>query len=105
MLGETVAQSAEQPTDASTSEDSPEDLDDASLCVEVGDTVSYHEAGSELDNRRITIVRGKDDLANAIINDNKPLAVALLGAEVGETVIVRQPTSKLEIVVDPDRTA
>ena len=100
LLGETVAQSAEQPADASTSEDSTEDLDDVSLCVEIGDTVSYHEVGSELDNRRVTIVRGKDDPANAIINDNKPLAVALLGAELGETVTVRQPTSKLEIVVD-----
>ena len=66
----------------------------------MGDTVSYHEAGRELDIRRVTIVRGKDDPAKAIINDNKPLAVALLGAEVGETVTVRQPTSELDIVVD-----
>ena len=62
--------------------------------VEIGDTISYHEAGSELDTRRVTIVRGKDDPANAIINDFKPLAVALLGAEVGETVTVRQPTER-----------
>ena len=46
------------------------------------------------------IVRGKDDSAKAIINDNKPLAVALLGAEVGETVTARQPTSELDIIVD-----
>ena len=46
------------------------------------------------------IVRGKDDSAKAIINDNKPLAVALLGAEVEETVTARQPTSDLDIIVD-----
>ena len=44
--------------------------------------------------------RGKDDSAKAIINDNKPLAVALLGAEVAETVTARQPTSELDIIVD-----
>ncbi len=100
LLGEAVAQSAGQPADAAPSEDSPEDLHDELLYVEVRDTVSYHEAGHELDIRRVTIVRGKDDPAKAIINDNKPLAVALLGAEVGETVTVRQPTSELDIVVD-----
>ena len=62
--------------------------------------MSYHEAGRGLDIRRVTIVRGKDDPAKAIINDNKPLALALLGAEVGETVTVRQPTSELDIIVD-----
>ena len=62
--------------------------------------MSYHEAGRGLDIRRVTIVRGKDDPAKAIINDNKPLSVALLGAEAGEMVTVRQPTSELDIVVD-----
>ena len=100
LLGETVERSEEQSVGASPSQDGPEELDDEPLCVEVGDTVSYHEAGRGLDIRRVTIVRGKDDPAKAIINDNKPLAVALLGAEVGETVTVRQPASELDIVVD-----
>ena len=100
LLGEAVEQSEEQPVGASMSQGGPEELDDEPLCVEVGDTVSYHEAGRGLDIRRVTIVRGKDDSAKAIINDNKPLAVALLGAEVGETVTVRQPTSELDIIVD-----
>ena len=100
LLGETVERSEEQPVGASPSQHGPEELDDEPLYVEVGDTVSYHEAGRGLDIRRVTIVRGKDDPAKAIINDNKPLAVALLGAEVGETVTVRQPTSELDIVVD-----
>ena len=100
LLGEVVAKSAEELMETSTSEDSPEVLDDEVLYVEIGDTISYHEAGNELDIRRVTIVRGKDDPGNAIINDYKPLAVALLGAEVGETVTLRQPTSELDIVVD-----
>ena len=33
------------------------------------------------DIRRVSIVQGKNNLSKAIINDNKPLAVALLGAE------------------------
>ena len=100
LLGETVEQSEEQAEATLVSADGCEKLDDEPLCVEVGDTVSYHEVGRGLDIRRVTIVRGKDDPAKAIINDNKPLALALLGAEVGETVTVRQPTSELDIVVD-----
>ena len=100
LLGKVVAKSAGEPAGTSESEDRPVEVDDEVLYVDVGDTVSYHEAGHELDIRGVTIVRGKDDPANAIINDNKPLAIALLGAEVGEAVTVRQPTSELEIVVD-----
>ena len=100
LLGETVEQSEEETVGASKSQGGPDELDDEPVCVEVGDTVSYHEAGRGQDIRRVTIVRGKDDPAKAIINDNKPLAVALLGAEVGEAVTVRQPTSELDIVID-----
>ncbi len=100
LLGEAIEQSEEQPVGASTSQGGSEEPKEERLCVEVGDTVSYHEAGRGLNVRRVTIVRGKDDPARAIINDNKPLAVALLGAEKGETVTVRQPTSELDIVVD-----
>ena len=59
----------------------PEEPDDEPLCVEVSESVSYGEVGSGPDIRRVTIVQGKNDLSKAIINDNKPLAVALLGAE------------------------
>ena len=100
LLGETVERSDEQPVEASTSQGGPEELDDEPLFVEVGDTVLYHEMGCGQDIRRATVVRGKDDPAKAIINDNKPLAVALLGAAAGETVTVRQPTSELDVVVN-----
>ena len=107
LLGETVEPSEEPSVTTQMSQGGPEVLDEEPRCVEVGDIVSYHEdtvsyreVGRGLDIRRVTIVRGKDDPANAIINDNKPLALALLGAEVGETVTVRQPTSERDIVVD-----
>ena len=100
LLGETVERLDEQPVDASTFQGGPEGLDDEPLFVEVGDTVLYHETGCGQDIRRVTVVRGKDDPAKAIINDNKPLAVALLGAAAGETVTVRQPTSELDVVVN-----
>lgn len=100
LLGEVIGKSPGLSAGDLTTEDAAEKRDDEVLYVDVDDTISYHQAGHEQDIRRVTIVRGKDDPANAIINDNKPLAVALLGAEVGETVTVRQPTSELEIVVD-----
>ena len=105
LLGKVVTQPDAQSADSvypeiPPLEDSSTELEDETFFVEVGDTITYHGVGRELDVRRVSIVRGKDDPANAIINDNKPLAVALLGAEVGETVTVRQPTSELEITVD-----
>ena len=44
LLGEVVEQPAEQLAETSTSEDSPNVLDDEVLYVEIGDTISYHEA-------------------------------------------------------------
>ena len=88
-----------------TSLESEDELGDEQLSIEVGDTVSYHDAGISANIRRVTIVRGVDNPANGIINDNKPLAIALLGAEVGETVTVRQPNSEVDIVVARYRTA
>ena len=104
LLGELVEQSPDLSSDSIllTRE---EELGDKQLFVEVSDTVSYHNSGREFDIRRVTIVRGVDDPASGVINDNKPLARALLGAEVGETVTVRQPTSEVDIVVvDIDRS-
>ena len=100
LLGETVKQLDELPVRESATEEESEGVDNEPYCVEVGDTVWYHEAGHEQDIRRVTIIRGKDNPAKAIINDSKPLALALLGAEAGEPVTVRQPTSELDIIVD-----
>ena len=99
LLGKAVDQSKEQSAKIATLEESLANLEEESLFVEVGDTVIYYEAGNEEEIRRVSIVRGRDDPASAIINDNKPLAIALLGAEVGETVTVHLPLSELDIVV------
>ena len=67
--------------------------------IEVEDTVFYRHAEGGTNVRRVTIVRGVDDVTNGIISDYKPLATALLGAAVGETVTVRQPTHEVDMVV------
>ena len=67
--------------------------------VEVGDRVVYHEAGRDDEIRQVAIVRGADDPDLGLINDSRPLAVALIGAEVGDTVPVRQGTSTKDVVV------
>ena len=67
--------------------------------IEVGDAVLYRRAEGDTNVRRVTIVRGVDDVAKGIISDYKPLATALLGAAVGETVTVRQPTHEVDMVV------
>ena len=68
--------------------------------VEVGDTVHYrpHVAGSA--TRKVIIVRGADDPDRGVINDAKPLARAMLGRSRGETVAVRQPNSRVEVVIE-----
>ena len=104
LIGDVVDQSPELPIDAASSSKIPDSLENELTYVGVGDTVSYREAGRDHDTRRVTIVRGVDDPSIGVINDNKPLAIALLGAEVGETVTVRQPTREMDIeVVGIDR--
>lgn len=100
-----VGQIVEQPTEPSRVDlaDSEDERKinpvDEQVVVEIGDTVLYHHVGNSSETRRVTIVRGPDDPAKWVINDSKPLAIALLGSAVGETVTVRQPTSEIEIVV------
>lgn len=67
--------------------------------VEVGDEVHYRRVDGSGAVRRVRIVSGGDDPDRGIINDTKPLARALLGAAVGERVVVRQPRSQIEVVV------
>ena len=101
LVGQIVEQPTEPPrVDMATSEDDPKtDPIDEQMVVEIGDTVLYHHVGNSLEIRRVTIVRGPDDPGKWVVNDSKPLAIALLGSAVGETVTIRQPTSEIEIVV------
>ena len=104
LIGDVIEQSPDFLIDTTSPNKVPDSLEDEHPYVRVSDTVSYREAGRDHDTRRVTIVRGVDDPSIGVINDNKPLAIALLGAEVGETVTVRQPTSELDIeVVGIDR--
>jgi very-short-patch-repair endonuclease len=67
--------------------------------VEIGDLVEYARSDENGPARQVRIVSGPDDPDQGIINDNKPLAIALLGCPVGELTTVEQPTSTLEIIV------
>ena len=98
LLGEIVDE-AIQPTAASGEIAPGFPPGDGPPLVEIGDTVSYEEAAGAGSVRRVTIVRGLDDPANGVISDDKPLAMALLGAEVGETVTVGQAPADLDVSV------
>lgn len=100
LVGEIIEQPTEPPrVDIATSKDDPKSNPLDEQVVEIGDTVLYRHVGDSLETRRVTIVRGPDAPEKWVINDSKPLAIALLGSAVGETVTVRQPTSEIDIVI------
>ena len=99
LMGEADRHLRESLADTLGFEEKPEAPGDEPRYVEVGDTVSYREAGREEELCRVTIVRGVGDPAIGMNNDSRPFSVALMGAEVGEKVSVRQATSEVEVVV------
>jgi transcription elongation GreA/GreB family factor len=58
------------------------------LEIEVGDVIRYVDLASPNDLLTVQITLGKDDFANGIVNENRPLAQALLGAVVGDEVLL-----------------
>lgn len=56
------------------------------LEIEVGDVVRYVDLAHPNDLLTVQITQGKDDFANGIVNESRPLAQALLGAVVGDEV-------------------
>jgi len=58
------------------------------LEIEVGDVVRYVELTRPNDVMTIQITRGKDDFANGVVNESRPLAQALLGAVIGDEVVL-----------------
>ncbi|MFM7331353.1 MAG: GreA/GreB family elongation factor, partial [Brachymonas sp.] len=56
------------------------------LEIEVGDVIRYVDLAKPSDVLTVQITRGKDDFANGIVNESRPLAQALLGAVVGDEV-------------------
>jgi len=56
------------------------------LEIEVGDVVRYVDLAKPNDVLTIQIIHGKDDFANGIVNESRPLAQVLLSAVVGDEV-------------------
>jgi len=82
------------PTDIQRS-----DFGEEEVVVEVGDTVVYRRTDKPDEMPRVQIIRGPDDPANGVINDSKPLAIALLGCAEGERATVENPVRPFEVVV------
>lgn len=66
--------------------DSEDDLE-----IEVGDMVRYLDLKTPQEILTVQITSGKDDFANGIVNESRPLAQALLGAVVGDEVSLHFP--------------
>lgn len=56
--------------------------------VEVGDVVRYVDMRFVTDVITVQITRGQDDFVNGIVNERRPLAQVLLGAVVGDEVVL-----------------
>lgn len=76
------------------------------LEIEVGDVVRYVDLAHPNDVLTIQITRGKDDFANGIVNESRPLAQTLLGAIVGDEVALHLAgsVSKTFQIVEIKRT-
>jgi transcription elongation GreA/GreB family factor len=81
--------------------DSEEDLE-----IEVGDVVRYIDLTKPQEIQTVQITSGKDDFANGIVNETRPLAQALLGAVVGDQISLNFPgtASRVLQITDIKRT-
>ena len=59
--------------------------------IEIGDTVRYADMKAIQEVITIQIVRGSDDRENGLVNMNRPICQALLGAVIGDEVPLRLP--------------
>jgi len=75
-----------------------DDLDPARI-VAVGDTVAFVFTDRPGQPRHIRIVEGPDDPDHGIINQDKPLAVALLGTGIGERTTLGHAGNRVAIEV------
>ena len=74
---------------------------DEDLEVEVGDVVRYVDKSRPDDVLTMQITKGKDDFANGIFNQSRPLPQVLLGAVVGDEVVLHlagQVTKKFRVL-------
>ena len=74
--------------------------------IEVGDVIRYVDLAKPSDVLTVQITHDKDDFANGIVNESRPLAQILLGAIVGDEVALHLAgsTSKNFKIIDIKRT-
>ena len=70
--------------------DRPTDTED-DLEVDVGDVVRYVYLVKPSDVLTVQITDGKDDFTNGIVHVSRPLAQTLLGAVIGDEVVLHLP--------------
>lgn len=61
------------------------------LEIEVGDVIRYVDLSKPNDVLTVQITSGKDDFSNGIVNESRPLAQALIGAVIGDEVVLHLP--------------
>lgn len=77
------------------------DSEESDLAIEVGDAVTIHSAHDPRNVTRLTIIEGKTDLSKGLVSLDHHIGAALLGATVGEEVVVRWPgKAPLTFIVD-----
>mgnify|MGYP001607868046 CR=1 FL=1 len=76
------------------------------LEVEVGDVVRYADLTKPDDVLSVQITKSKDDFANGIVNESRPLAQAMLGALLGDEVTLHLAgrPSRTFLIIEIKRT-
>jgi transcription elongation GreA/GreB family factor len=69
------------------------DLEEEDLVIEAGDTVTIYRLGDPQTAKCIKVTEGLSDLGNGFVSPGDEFGAALLGAAVGEHVVVR-PSGK-----------
>ena len=75
------------------------DEDETDLTIEVGDVVTFHRSADPRKSISVTVTEDRTDLAKGLIGRDHEIAAALLGATVGEEVVVRRPGKDPETFV------
>jgi len=76
-----------------------EEDEDADLEVEVGDLVTYAPLGAPDQEITVRLVSGRTDVEQGLISEATPLAQTLLGAMVGDDVVLRVPSKPAQSFV------
>jgi transcription elongation GreA/GreB family factor/very-short-patch-repair endonuclease len=75
------------------------DEDETDLTIEVGDIVSCRRSADPRKAIRFTVTENKTDLAKGLVSRDHEIGAALLGATVGEEVVVRRSGQASETFV------